>query len=50
MGVEPTTLRVLDRMLRGIGWLVGGSCMGETFLAINVLSLNVLLVMDCVTV
>ena len=39
----------------GIGWLVGGSFMGETFLTINVtvwsiqLSLNVLLVMDCVT-
>ena len=40
MGFEPTTLRVLDRMLSGIlsgiGWLVGGSLMGETFLAINV--------------
>ena len=39
--------------ISGIGWLVGGSFMSETFLAINVtviqLSLNVLLVMDCVT-
>ena len=36
MGFEPTTLCVLDQMLSGIGWLVGGSFVGETFLAINV--------------
>ena len=36
MGFKPTTLRVLDQMLSGIGWLVGGSFMGETFLVINV--------------
>ena len=51
MGFEPTTLRVLELLwlilyislyflyninINGIGWLVEGSFMSETFLTINV--------------
>ena len=43
----------LNINISGIGWLVGGSFISETFLTICdcviQLSLNVLLVMDCVT-